>query len=470
MTGTGARREGTALALAALALSTLCACSGDVATRPNAILITLDTVRADHLSSYGYGLETTPRMDALAAEGTRFEHCLSTASLTPVSHASILTGLNPYQHGLRVLHADSGYRLPDSVPSIATLLGDAGWQTGAILSAFPVSERFGLDQGFDHFDNGLTPDAPDPKQVEQGRDERLGRRQRRSDATTDAVLAWLDEAREPFFLWIHYWDPHDPLLVPPPEFVGEFRRANRDGTGRPSLYDTELHYVDAQIGRLVDGLRERGLWDDTLIAITADHGEGLGDHDWHAHRLLYEEQIHVPLILKPTAGSAARAGADRRVVADTVRTIDLVPTILEELGVYIPEVEGRSLFALMRGEPDEPRRAYADQLNKWDSKAAMLEQRPGDDLLHSLVGDGTKLIFKPLRPGESELYDLRADPGEVHNLFGPDDPRAASLLDDLRARGAFVLAPFSAEGVETDAAAEADALDALRELGYVGDE
>ena len=468
--------NGTRAAAVALGLCVIAACSGAGDERPNVILITLDTVRADHLSSYGYELETTPHMDALAAAGTRFEHCLSTAALTPVSHASILTGLNPYRHGLRVLHADSGYQLPDAVPSIATVLAAEGWHTAAILSAFPVSERFGLDQGFEYFDNGLTPDAPDNsgQQSEQGRDVRLGRRQRRSDATTDEVLAWLDRKSEPFFLWIHYWDPHDPLLIPPPAHMRAFGRVQRAGGGRPELYDTELNFVDVQIGRLVASLRERGLFDNTLIAITADHGEGQGEHDWHAHRLLYEEQIHVPLILKPTAGSAARVAASRRVVSETVRTIDIVPTILEELGVAGPEVEGRSLFPLVRGEAGAPRRAYADQLNKWDSKAAMLEQRPADDLLHCLVGEGSKLIFRPLRPEESELYDLRLDPDEATNLYRANEPRAQRLLADLRAREPWVLAPFLPAAQPGDAAQtaaeQADAADALRELGYIDDE
>ena len=464
--------------MVALGLCALAACSGGGDQRPNVILITLDTVRADHLSSYGYGLETTPHMDALAAEGTRFEHCLSTASLTPVSHASILTGLNPYQHGLRVLHAESGYRLPPSIPSIATILAGEGWNTAAILSAFPVSERFGLDQGFAYFDNGLTPEAPEAGESGQGRDERLGRRQRRSDATTDEVLRWLADEPEPFFLWIHYWDPHDPLLVPPPAEVQEFRRSQRAvAGGRPSLYDTELNYVDRQFGRLVASLRERDLYDRTLIVITADHGEGLGEHDWHAHRLLYEEQIHVPLIVKPIATSVAAGAAGAaagRVVPETVRTIDIVPTILEELGVAGPALEGRSLFSLVRGEPDEPRRAYADQLNKWDSKAAMLEQRPADDLLHCLVGEGSKLIFRPLRPEESELYDLRLDPDEATNLYRANEPRAQRLLADLRAREPWVLAPFLPAAQPGDAAQtaaeQADAADALRELGYIDDE
>jgi len=468
--------EGTGAAFAALGLAALAACSGGgpegdggrAGQGPNVILITLDTVRSDHLSCYGHELPTTPNLDALAAAGTRFEHCVSTAALTPVSHASILTGLNPYQHGLRVLYAESGYRLPDSVPTIATVLGAAGWDTAAVLSAFPVSERFGLNQGFRHFDNGLTPDAEAPEEAESPGAVRLGRRQRRSDATTDQALAWLAGVDRPFFLWIHYWDVHDPLIVPPPEFVRAARRTlGRTSAGPPSLYDTELNFIDVQIGRLLAALRERGLYGPTLIVVTADHGEGLGEHGWHSHRLLYEEQIHVPLIVKPVAGSASAGARARRVIPETVRTIDIVPTILEELGVDGPPVEGRSLFPLLRGDADAPRPAYADQLNKWDLKADMLAQRPDDDLLHCMEDGSAKLIYRPLRPAESELYDIERDPDEANNLYAADDPRAVRLLDELQARHPFVLQPFPAT-----AAPDADAADtakALRELGYLGD-
>jgi len=362
------------------------------AGRRNVVLITHDTTRADHLSCYGYEWETTPHLDALAAEGARFELCISVASVTPVSHASILTGLYPHQHGLRVLYAQSGYSLPDTVPTLASVLAAAGWRTGAFVSGFPVSEIFGLNRDFAVFDNGLDND-PERVFQDDGEHQRwdLARYQRRSDETTDAALAWLEEVEEPFFLWIHYWDPHDQKLVPPQDVIERFK-----GNPETGLYDAEIAYVDAQFGRLIDALKADGRHDRTLFAVTADHGQGLGDHDWYAHRLLYQEHIRLPLVLRDPAQPRGV------VVDDLVRSVDLFPTVLELLGVEAPEpVEGRSLLPLWRGEDEAPRQAYADQLNLWDSNATMLKRRPDADLLHVWMDRRWKLIFRPLRPDES---------------------------------------------------------------------
>jgi arylsulfatase A-like enzyme len=212
--------------------------------------------------------------------------------------------------------------------------------------------------------------------------------------------------------------------------VREFQRVAGADT---SIYDVEIHYVDAQIGRLMEALKQRGIYDETLIVLTSDHGEGLGEHDWHAHRLLYQEQIHVPLIVKSTGAGGGR------VIDDLVRTIDVFPTVLEALGVEGPEVEGRTLSGLMSGATEPPRLAYADQLNRWDSKASMLEQRPADDLL---------------------------DPDEARNLYTRSGEVARGLIEELNRRDPWVLSPLG-EGDE-----DADALEALRELGYIdgGDE
>lgn len=449
----------------------LCACSREQpAQRPDVLLITLDTVRADHLSCHGYALPTTPNLDRLAADGLRFADCAASASLTPVSHASILTGLNPYQHGLRVLHAQSGDELPAEVPTLASVLTAAGYACGALLSAFPVSEAFGFARGFEHFDNGMLPegaarksqpddgDARGPRRGLVAQDARQANTQRRSDATIDAALAWLEGARRPSFTWIHLWDVHDPILVPPADAVREFQRVATDLAGRaPELYDVELNFLDRELGRLFERLRELGRYDDTLIIVTSDHGEGLGEHGWHAHRLLYEEQLHVPLIVKlPGAPRGA-------VVAELVRTIDIYPTVLEVADVASPKpVEGRSLLALAHGGSDGARVAYADQLNKWDTKADMLEQRPQDDLLHSARDQRWKLIYRPLRPEQSELYDLANDPDEARNVYAQERERARGLIDWLNGRDPWVLSEIG-DGVLDDRAA-----DALRELGYMG--
>jgi arylsulfatase A-like enzyme len=453
------RRRAGPLALSLALAAGLGGCSDPAPDRPSVVLVTLDTTRADHLGCYGYGKNTSPRLDGLAREGARFDLCISSAAVTPVSHASIFSGREPQNHGVRVLFAAAGYRLPDDVPTLASVLRAEGYATGAFLSAYPVSEEFGFDRGFDVFDNGIGEPAEGKMQDQDGfAGWDTNRFQRRSDDTTDAALAWLETVDEPFFLWIHYWDPHDPNLLPPVEhvrrFVPGFERAT---TWNVPLYDAEIAYMDGQFGRVLDHLDATGRAADTLVAVTSDHGEGWYEHDWHAHRILYQEQIHLPLILRGP-------GVATTTVPDLVRSIDVFPTLLELAGLPVPDgVDGRSLVPLLAGEPDEPRLAYADQLNLWDTNARMLEKRPQDDLLHVMMDARWKLIFRPLRPDESELYDLDADPDEAVNLYRPDHPEGLRLRAELERRDPFVLESFG------EAAGDGERSEALRELGYIDD-
>jgi len=321
------------------------------ATGPNVLLITLDTTRAERLGCYGNPVQTSPNLDALAADGVKFDLAIAQAGVTPVSHASILTGLYPYQHGLRVLYAARGYRLDASLPTLATVARHAGWRTGAFLSSFTVSEFFGFERGSDVFDNGLR--NPVDGQMRR-RDQdfygcNLPENQRRSDATTDAVLQWLDHNSGPFFAWVHYWDPHDTDVLPPPEIVARFRSPAAGAEGQAdAVYDAEVFYMDAQIGRLIRRLQETGAYDNTVIAVVADHGEGLSDgaarHGWPRHRLVYQEQIRVPMIVRLPGGPTGRT------VPELVRTIDLFPTIAEAAGWQTPRpVEGVTLSGLAAG-------------------------------------------------------------------------------------------------------------------------
>ncbi|MDP6370783.1 MAG: sulfatase [Planctomycetota bacterium] len=446
------------LAALPLVLGFLCgACGTGEPARPNIILVTMDTTRADALGTYG-AEQPTPCFDALAAEGARFDMALSASAVTPVSHASILTGLYPYQHGLRVLSANSGFRLPADMPTVATRLKAEGYRTGAVHSAFPVSAYFGFDEGFDVFESfdsvmrrGTLGDSWDTQKF-----------QRRSDHTTDLALDFIEQGEGPYFLWIHYWDPHDPALVPPPELIppGLPRSAEGRLGGSIPLYLAEVRYVDSQFARIVESLRARGDYAETLLVITSDHGEGLGEHDWWAHRLLYQEQIRVPLILRPPGVNGPAVGG----VSELVRTIDIAPTILDYAGSpHAGSAEGASLRPYLEGLPREPRTAYADQINGYDHNARMLEKRPNDDLLY-MVSDGRhKLTWRPTNPSLSELYDITKDPREADNIFLQRPDIATPLLVDLARRHPWVVRPFPEKG-ETSA----DASTILQGLGYAG--
>ena len=477
--------------MAVLGLALLCGCpdeqnAGNADGRPNVLLVTLDTTRTERLSCYGHSVKTSPTLDALAQDGVKFDLGVVQAAVTPVSHASIMTGLNPYQHGVRVLYAKSGYRLSGSVPTLATVLGEEGWSTGAFLSAYPVSERFGLDQGFDKFDNGLSEEAEKTLKPTDDGDTWMWdvkTNQRRSDDTTDRVIDWVKSVRRPFFAWVHYWDPHDTKKLPPQEIVDRFTPPNADqmppGT---STYDGEVFYVDSQFGRLIQTLKDMGIYDNTVIAVVADHGQGLEDglarHNWLRHRLLYQEQIRVPLVVRLPGGPRGVT------VSDLVRSIDIFPTILEAVEVTPQHrVEGRSLRGLMENQPEPPRLAYADQINEFDLNATMATARqrrdpalPRDDLLYCMMDRTWKLIYRPTDPDRSELYNLETDPQELRNLYHETPDQAQRLLNELKRLepSPFVDHPFEAvldeEAQEGQRELDVDVLNALRGLGYIEDQ
>jgi len=427
-------------------------CSDGSATQPNILLITLDTTRADYLSTYGFEGGKTPNFDGLADAGIRFDQAISASGVTPVSHASILTGLFPYRHGLRVLSAASGFRLPEHAPTLTTWLKEAGYSTGAVLSAFPVSDYFGFERDFDLFEGPGGSMKSEKSWDVRGL-------QRRSDETTDLALEFTRDADKPFFLWIHYWDPHDPFLKPPDKFVeGVPRKWPND-----AWYAAEVRYVDAQFGRLVRGLKRQGVWRDTLVAVTADHGEGLSDgkerHGWHGHRMVYQEQVRVPLILRIPRGERGVT------VPDLVRTVDIVPTLLDYAGLEVLDnldgLDGRSLRDLVEGTPGPRRVAYADQINGYDLNATMIEDHPEAAFLYCLIDRNWKLTYRPHMREKSELYDLDDDPEERTNLFKMRPEIVRRLLTDLAKRRPWVLEPFVADGTQDPAAMEA-----LTALGY----
>jgi len=394
---------------------------------PNVILVTLDTTRADRLGCYGYADAATPVLDAMAASGVRFAEARVQAPITGPSHASILTGTNPTFHG--VIGNLQG--LPEAgVTTMAEVFGTAGYRTGAAVGAFVVASEWGLDRGFDVYYDEL-PIAPAG---------RASLPERRGGEVIRDALDWIGlRPDEPFFCWVHLFDPHSPYAAPA-EFADRF-------PGRP--YDAEIAYTDHCVGLLRDGLERLGVADRTLMVVTADHGESLGEHgeDTHAY-FLYNSTLSVPLIVE-----GAGLVPEGVVVPDMVRSIDVLPTVLELTGLPVPPtVQGRSRVDAISGAatPALPSIALSDELNLAFGWAP----------LRSVEEDGWKYVRLPTR----ELYDLSEDPGETTNLAAAEASRAGamdSLLSEVIARTTGDLAP--AGGGVVDQAT----LDRLMSLGYI---
>ena len=415
--------------------------SQPASTGYNVLLITTDTTRADRLGSYGYDKPTSPNLDALARDAIRFEFAISTAGLTPIAHASIFTGLNPYLHGVRVMYGSPGHYLSKSTLGMATLLKQKGYATAGFVSAYPASERYGMHWGFDTFENGMkkgTVDMDPSRQTAKGlifqhgkwADQPKGDAQRRADSTTADALAWLANVKGSFFQWVHYFDPHDPWLIPPKRYLDKFGVKRGAPDEMLTVYDADINYMDFQIGRLLQAYKDRDLYDKTIIIVISDHGQGLEDHDWFRHRLLYREQIHVPLIVRLPNGPHGK------IIPDLVRNIDLLPTVCELLGVKLPDdVEGKSLLGLINGAREPPRLAYAEALNTADAHLPKKLPEDQKDLLFCMMDRDWKLIYHKDRPQNSELYDLKNDPKELVNVFGKHPEQTMRLMQALEKSG-----------------------------------
>jgi arylsulfatase A-like enzyme/Flp pilus assembly protein TadD len=405
-----------------------CACSGERPAR-GVLFVTLDTTRADRLGSYGYASAATPNLDALAARGVRFDQAQSTAPITLPSHASMFTGLYPPLHGVRY---NGTFRIADDRQTLAEVLKAAGYRTGAVPAAFPVAADTGLAQGFDTYQDLFSgPDRaslPDTAQRSAADVARLGE-------------AWLREhGKGRFFLWLHFYDPHDPY-EPPEPWASRLR-------GRP--YDGEIAYVDNEVGRVLRTLTEMGALDDTLIVVAGDHGEGLGDHREPTHKnLVYQSTMRVPLIVKPPGRTKAR------VVDEPVSLVDLMPTVLDYAGVPAPaEVQGTSLRKAIAGEAPPRRPLYFESL----AGALSFGWAP----LHGLRRGAYKYIEAPV----PELYDLAADPGETSNLHGTHAEVAADLRQELKQTSDAWDA--AGGGESASAPMDAETRDRLASLGYLG--
>lgn len=379
---------------------------------PDVMLITLDTLRADALGFAGNRRVRTPNLDRLAAEGLAFDGAHAQTVMTLPSHANILTGLYPYQHGVR---DNEGFRLDPKIPTLATLLQEHGYATAAVIGAFPLDSRFGLSRGFDLYDQ---------KYPQGAHEYDFSVAERPASEVVAAARSWYSgNAGRPRFLWVHLYDCHSPH-VPPPALASEYAA---------ELYLGEVAGVDEALGPLFSDVRAAGR--PTIVVVTADHGESLGEHGEETHGLFaYEATLRVPLILW-----GARIPAGRR---NSARHVDIAPTILEQAGVPIPAgLPGRSLLAKDTG----------GDTSYFESLSATLTR--GWAPLRGVIGGGYKFIDLPV----PELYDLAADPGEAHNLV-------SERMDRVRALKAALPAPGS-PAARTPESAETVAR--LRNLGYL---
>jgi arylsulfatase A-like enzyme/tetratricopeptide (TPR) repeat protein len=403
--------------------------------KPNVILITLDTTRADHIGCYGYAGAKTPRLDALARQGVLFEQAATTAPLTLPAHTSIMTGMYPTYHGVRI---NGNTAVSEEQTTIAEVLSGRGYECGAFIGAFVLDGRWGLNQGFQHYDDQF--DLGKYKHID------LGAIQRPGNQVMDSALTWLEgQKSRPFFAWVHLYDPHSPY-EPPEPYRSEFGSG-----GLAGLYDGEIAFMDEQVGRLVDWLRANGLEEKTILVLIGDHGEGLGSHGEGTHGyFIYDYVLHVPLIV--VAPFKALQGAR---VAAQVSAVDVFPTILELARSAPPaKVQGRSLLpSIFRPAQKRAEFAYSESMSP--------NLQFGWSALHSLRTPRYKYIDAP-RP---ELYDLTEDSGEATNLFAG----APGVAREMKAELDKLVAETSRDAPTPQAAnLDKQTVERLSALGYIG--
>jgi arylsulfatase A-like enzyme len=447
-----------------LAASLLASLSCQKSPHLNLVIITIDTLRADHLSAYGYGSPTSPRMDRFAADGVLFETVACQSSQTLPSHTSIFVGTNPRTH--KVISHES--QVDPGLTTLAEILKQRGYRTGAFISSHALDSKFGLDQGFDTYweiQKQLTYRERDLAQA------------REQDPTTDEALSWLRDSRDAkFFLWIHWFHPHRPY-EPPPSYAANFAGSyTGTATSDPEfmmtvwkehidlpeedvrhlrgLYDGEVAFADAQVGRVLDALADEGLLDNTVVVVTSDHGEILYEHEYYfGHDIaLYDECLMVPLILYAPGLRIARPRVGR-----LVQSIDILPTVLDLLEIPHPDgLEGQSLLPLVEGTGTYTNAYCLSETFPFPEKCPPR---------HAVRSEKAKLIWKETRSGDvdKEYYNLEADPRETVNLY-PALPAGAAVLDS-------VLTSLTSDGglhpAPIPTAEETGRWRILKSLGYV---
>lgn len=402
------------------------------------LLISIDTLRADHLSTYGYFRDTDPNLKRFADKALIFERAYSVMGTTLPAHISLLTSTYPISHAikanLKVLKQP--FTGAHGARSLALSLQKAGFATGAVISSAPLKKNTGINAGFDDY---YQPESASHS----------------AGTTTRKVLQWLSKRDPdvPFFLWAHYFDPHEPYRPPDahriyeggPEQEAHFdelailrgptddfpRHRNRDGktlVDIHNLYDGEVHYVDHEIGKLFAGLEKRRLWDELMVVVVADHGQGLAQHRWDSHGRIYDEILKVPLIVKFPASMAIKPARLEHVVS----IIDVVPTLVKHLGLPVSAdvVAGYEGVDLL--EPDDGRAVLAERVSRvrsWESGAK-----------YALVDAAWKYFH--LTEHQDALYALSSDPHELHNVIAEHPERAAAMKAELMEYVARDRAPF----------------------------
>jgi len=397
---------------------------------PDVFLVTIDTLRADHIGCYGYDRVETPALDALANNGIRFTQAFTPSPVTNTSHTSILTGLLPSTHGV----TDFALPLSPAHPTWAELLHQQGYHTAAFIGAVILDSKTlapGLDRGFDFYDNFL--DHPHTK-------SRWGRVERRGIDVVQRAESWISaHPAGPHFVWVHLYDPHDPYEPPAP-----YSQLYKN-----HLYDGEIAYADSALANFISYLKRHGWYENSLIVVVGDHGEGLGEHGENTHGIfLYDSTTHVPLIFKlPVASIAGKI----KVVSAQVRTTDILPTVLDVVGASVQQrLDGESLRPYFGG---------ADTLSRIAFGETDYPLRFGWAPLRSVRMEGHKFIEAP-RP---ELYDLHTDSAELDNKYEPWNPqvqKSRQLLAELRTKAP---PPEPSKGVVGQGT-----IDELKALGYLG--
>jgi len=392
----------------------------------NLLVITLDTTRADHLGCYGSTKAKTPVLDSIAAGGTLFSHCTSCSPLTLPSHSSLFTSKYPYAHGAR---SNGTEKLAESNLTLAEVMKDAGYGTAATVASYVINRKFGLDQGFDTYHDVPVKGTANPMQAQIRGDE----------IASDAIEMLRKTPDRPFFFWVHFFDPHHPY--------NSYRPLAHDS---PLAYADEVEFMDTQIGRIIEELKALDLFENTLIVIMGDHGEGLDDHAEARHGyFLYDTTIHVPLIMH-----APGLVPEGKKISTFVRTIDVAPTILDLLNINgFDQAQGTSLVSLINGEKPYDESAYAESLTARKQFAL--------SMLRSITNQKYKYILAP----KPELYDLESDPGETINIVDSEPGIARSMRNEMKEL--ILKAPEPPDAKESTASLSMDEVQKLSALGYV---